>query len=54
MIYTAAVITISDKGSQGLLEDTSGPALCAMLQTSSIPPTAARCVLFALSGAISC
>ena len=32
MIYTAAVITISDKGSQGLREDTSGPALCAMLR----------------------
>ena len=32
MTYTAAVITISDKGSQGLREDTSGPALRAMLE----------------------
>ncbi len=32
MEYTAAVITISDKGSQGLREDTSGPALRAMLE----------------------
>lgn len=28
---TAAVITVSDKGYQGLRRDTSGPALCAML-----------------------
>ena len=32
MDYTAAVITVSDKGSQGLREDTSGPALAAMLE----------------------
>ncbi len=32
MEYTAAVITISDKGSQGLREDTSGPALQRMLE----------------------
>ncbi len=32
MELTAAVITVSDKGSQGLREDTSGPALAAMLQ----------------------
>lgn len=32
MEYTAAVITVSDKGSQGLREDTSGPALVAMLR----------------------
>ncbi len=32
MEWTAAVITISDKGSQGLREDTSGPALVAMLK----------------------
>ena len=32
MEYTAAVITMSDKGSRGEREDTSGPALCAMLQ----------------------
>ena len=29
--YTAAVLTVSDKGYQGLRQDTSGPALCAML-----------------------
>ena len=32
MDFTAAVITISDKGSQGLREDTSGPALVSMLE----------------------
>lgn len=32
MVYSAAVITISDKGSQGLREDTSGPALCRLLE----------------------
>ena len=32
MDFTAAVITVSDKGSQGLREDTSGPALVAMLE----------------------
>ena len=31
MSFTAAVLTISDKGSRGEREDTSGPALCAML-----------------------
>ena len=31
-IYTAAVITVSDKGYAGQREDTSGPALCAMLR----------------------
>lgn len=30
MSYTAAVITISDKGYRGEREDTSGPALCAI------------------------
>ena len=30
--YTAAVITVSDKGSVGERVDTSGPALCAILQ----------------------
>lgn len=30
--YTAAVITVSDKGSRGEREDTSGPALRAMLE----------------------
>lgn len=32
MAYTAAVITVSDKGAAGLREDTSGPALCEMLK----------------------
>jgi molybdenum cofactor synthesis domain-containing protein len=32
MEWTAAVITVSDKGSQGLREDTSGPALVEMLE----------------------
>ena len=32
MSYTAAVITMSDKGSQGLRKDTSGPAVCEMLK----------------------
>ena len=32
MSYTAAVITISDKGSRGERIDTSGPAVCALLQ----------------------
>ena len=32
MSYTAAVITVSDLGSQGLRQDTSGPAVCAMLE----------------------
>ncbi len=30
--YTAAVITVSDKGSRGEREDTSGPALCETLR----------------------
>ena len=32
MKFTAAVITVSDKGSRGEREDTSGPALCRMLK----------------------
>lgn len=32
MAYTAAVITISDKGARGERIDTSGPALCAILK----------------------
>jgi molybdenum cofactor synthesis domain-containing protein len=32
MVYTAGVITISDKGSQGLREDTSGPNLVRILK----------------------
>jgi molybdenum cofactor synthesis domain-containing protein len=31
-MYTAAVITVSDKGSQGLREDTGGPLVCSMLK----------------------
>ena len=34
MNYTAAVITVSDKGARGERQDTSGPALCAMLESS--------------------
>ena len=32
MSYTAAVITVSDMGSRGLRQDTSGPAVRAMLE----------------------
>lgn len=32
MTYTAAVITVSDKGSRGERADTSGPALCEVLR----------------------
>ena len=32
MTYTAAVITVSDKGYRGEREDTSGPNLCAILR----------------------
>lgn len=32
MSYTAAVLTISDKGARGERADTSGPALCEMLE----------------------
>ena len=32
MNWTAAVITVSDQGYRGLREDTSGPALCRLLQ----------------------
>lgn len=34
MSYTAAVITISDKGARGERVDTSGPALCALLKNT--------------------
>ena len=34
MKYTAAVITVSDLGSRGLRQDTSGPAGCAMLENA--------------------
>ncbi len=39
MIYSAAVITISDKGSVGEREDTSGPALCQMLEEAGYAVT---------------
>ena len=32
MSYTAAVITVSDKGYRGEREDTSGPNLCRLLE----------------------
>ena len=32
MKYTAAVLTISDKGFRGERVDTSGPAVCTMLE----------------------
>lgn len=32
MTYTAAVITVSDKGARGERIDTSGPALCRLLE----------------------
>lgn len=32
MVYTAAVITVSDKGARGEREDTSGPNLCRILK----------------------
>ena len=32
MSYTAAVITVSDLGSRGRRKDTSGPAVCGMLE----------------------
>lgn len=35
MNYTAAVITVSDKGARGERRDTSGPALCAMLEAEN-------------------
>ena len=31
-MFTAAVITVSDKGSAGLREDTGGPLVCQMLK----------------------
>ena len=33
MSYTAAVITISDKGARGERIDTSGPAICTILES---------------------
>ncbi len=34
MVYTAAVITISDKGAVGQRVDTSGPAICEILRNN--------------------
>jgi len=39
MAYTAAVITVSDKGSRGEREDTSGPNLCAILRDKGFDVT---------------
>ena len=39
MSYTAAVITISDKGFRGEREDTSGPALCAIAEEYGLDVT---------------
>lgn len=36
MKFTAAVITVSDKGSRGEREDTSGPNLCALLEERGV------------------
>lgn len=38
--YTFGVLTLSDKGSQGLREDTSGPALIAILEEAGFKNTA--------------
>ncbi len=37
MKHTAAIITVSDKGARGQRQDTSGPALCAILEERGIP-----------------
>lgn len=39
MSYTAAVITVSDLGSRGLRQDTSGPAVAAMLAEAGFTVT---------------
>ena len=39
MNYTAAVITVSDLGSRGLRQDTSGPAVRAMLEEAGFAVT---------------
>ena len=36
MSYTASVITVSDLGSRGLRQDTSGPAVRAMLEDAAL------------------
>ena len=37
MGYTSAVITVSDMASKGLRQDTSGPAVCSMLEKAGFP-----------------
>ena len=44
MEYTAAVVTVSDKGAQGLREDRSGPAVCALLEQAGWKVTATALV----------
>ncbi len=44
MNYTAAVITVSDLGSRGLRQDTSGPAVRAMLEDAGFAVTFAAIV----------
>ena len=39
MRYTAAVITVSDKGYRGEREDTSGPNLCRILTEKGFDAT---------------
>ena len=39
MAYTAAVITVSDLGNRGQRVDTSGPAICAMLEKAGFTVT---------------
>lgn len=39
MSYTAAVITVSDLGSRGLRQDTSGPAVCTLLRQAGYTVT---------------
>ena len=39
MSYTAAIITVSDLGSRGLRQDTSGPAVAAMLAEAGFTVT---------------
>lgn len=44
MSYTAAVITISDKGARGERVDTSGPAICAILESKGWNVTYTRII----------
>lgn len=44
MSYTAAVITISDKGARGERVDTSGPAICSILESKGWNVTYIRIV----------